>query len=302
MSAGHAARLQESGVAIFLFHGVIPEQTHPIRNYTRKHLTRARFEEVLDELCRSGTPVSMDAVLDWTRGSGALPPRAFAVTFDDGFENNYSVAAPVLECRRVPCAFYVTTGFVDAGRMSWIDRIEHAFEITTRVALDPPFGRPGAAAASPEEKCLWLDRIRSIVKSDRTTAPDEWADRICGKLGVADARPDPWLDKKLSWSQVEELAGNGLFTVGGHGHSHRILSFMNANELTDEIQTSLRLLNSRLKKPVRHYSYPEGREDCYSGDVVRALKQFGVACCPTAIDGINPPGTNPFHLKRIMVV
>ena len=53
---------------------------------------------------------------------GRLPPRALAITFDDGYADNRTVAAPLLERHGLPCTFFVATGFLDGGRM-WNDTL-----------------------------------------------------------------------------------------------------------------------------------------------------------------------------------
>ena len=40
-----------------------------------------------------------------------FPPNSFAITFDDGFENNLSVAAPLLSDLKIPLTIYITTNF-----------------------------------------------------------------------------------------------------------------------------------------------------------------------------------------------
>jgi len=68
--------LRRDEVAIFLFHGVIPEQVHRVRNYTRKHLPQADFESALAGL-REGIAVdgvfygAIEATLDREQGSNA---------------------------------------------------------------------------------------------------------------------------------------------------------------------------------------------------------------------------------------
>jgi hypothetical protein len=64
---------------------------------------------------------------------------------------------------------------------------------------------------------------------------------------------------------------------------------------------SLRLLGDALGEPVRHYSYPEGLAHCYSPAVIAALRERGVVCCPTALPGTNPVGTDLFELRRYLV-
>lgn len=292
----YPALLRPDRLMILLFHGVIPRQRHAVRNYTRKHLEAPRFTELLCSLLSAGgSPVSLD---DAIRGE-PLPQRAFAVTFDDGFENNASVAAPILRDLRVPATFYVTTGFIESNGLSWTDMLENALEAAGGVALRVP-GLEGRYDR-PAEKIALMDRIRAHVKNDSSIDPYAFAERILREMNVERVHIDPQLDQKLRWPQLTELAKDPLFTVGGHGHTHRILSFLTPTELEAEITQSVDLLRSRSGIEVRHYSYPEGLAHCYSDEVISALKRHGVRCCPTAEEGTNPPGTDPFHFKRVWV-
>src|SRR5262249_38259299 len=54
--------------------------------------------------------------------SNSLPPRAVAITFDDGYTNNLEVAAPILAARGLRATFFITTGFIEGGQM-WNDLI-----------------------------------------------------------------------------------------------------------------------------------------------------------------------------------
>ena len=49
--------------------------------------------------------------------SGKLPPRALSITFDDGYANNATVAAPILKRLGLHATFFIATGFLDGGRM-----------------------------------------------------------------------------------------------------------------------------------------------------------------------------------------
>jgi len=288
--------LAQDTFAIFLFHGVLEHPRPGIRNYTAKHLPLDRFEEVLDDLLRRGTPVTMDAVAD----GGAVPPQAFAVTFDDGFANNLTVAAPALEARGIPATFYVTTGFVDEGGASWIDQIEQALDAAPAPRLSLPFGE--RTCRDDAERIALLEEIRAYVKSGEGGDPYAFADGVCTQLGAGKLAPDPGLDVKLSWDDVAALHRSELFTVGGHGHTHRVLEHLDDAALAREVDVSLRLLSDHLGEPVNHYSYPEGLAGCYSERVINVLRTRGIVCAPTAEPGVNSPGDDAFRLKRIAVV
>ncbi len=288
-------------IAVFLFHGVIGQSRHPIRNYTRKHLPYGEFDAILRELCRRGSPVSMPELVAAHRCEVVLPAYAFAVTFDDGFENNYSLAAPLLERLGVPATFYVTTGFIESNGSSWIDMIEYAVEQVTPCELRGLGDGLDGHFETLQEKRAFLNAARHFAKSHPSIDPYEFAERIWRQLGVAGMVPDPDIDQKMSWSQLRELSRHPLFEVGGHGHTHRVLAFLDDDALEQEIGTSVALLEGHLGGPRRQYSYPEGLAHCYSNREIDSLCRHGIVCSPSAVSGTNAAGDDLFHLKRLMV-
>jgi glycosyltransferase involved in cell wall biosynthesis/peptidoglycan/xylan/chitin deacetylase (PgdA/CDA1 family) len=66
-------------------------------------------------LSRGFNAWSLSAVLQARREGRPLPPRVFVVTFDDGYENNYLNALPVLESLGVPATIYLATSFIDSS-------------------------------------------------------------------------------------------------------------------------------------------------------------------------------------------
>ena len=296
----YASLLCEDRYVIFLFHGVIPEESHVIRNYTRKHLPLDDFIVIIDSLSDRGNPVSMDDIVSATSRKASLPKRSFAITFDDGFLNNLTVAAPVLRRFNVPAMFYATTGFIESNTMSWIDEIEYDFEARGSFQIDMLNLRVQCETRS--QKIELLDHIRQTIKANRNIDPYAFAHEVRRQIGVQAITPDTYLDQKMNWEQLKELDSDPLFTIGGHSHTHRILSYLNQDELESEVATSIEKLQSHLNRTILHYSYPEGLSHCFSEDVIDRLRRHGIVCSPTAEHGTNAVGDDLFHLKRIFVV
>lgn len=295
-------RLSKETLAIFLFHGVVERDNHDVRNYNKKHIERDVFYNFLKEIKAIGTPLSIDDVVEYFTQDQELPPNAFAITFDDGFENNYSVAAPVLTDLNIPATFYLTSGFIENNTMSWIDRIEHCIENCQNISLQLPWGAEPRIAFTVKEKIRLLDEIREQVKKTSSIDVDSFVEDVfkqC-RMPLVSQSDDP-LDKKMNWRQARELSESSDFIIGGHTHTHRIMSFLSHEELDTEIETSLQLISQNTGQRPVHYSYPEGLAHCYSDIVIKELQKRGIVCCPTAIDGVNALDESLFHLKRIMV-
>lgn len=297
------SRLSDDGLIILLFHGVIERNDYEVRNYIRKHIEKNYFEDILKTLRRNGTALSMDDIVEIHESGKPYPPRAFAITFDDGFENNHSVAAPILDSLNIPAIFYITTDFVENGTMSWTDRAEYCLETENSGTLTLPWEDTPHTFQNGPDKIALMRKIRHHVFQNETFDVNTFIDWLYAQFGKqpVTGTDDP-LDKKLSWNQVRELDNHSLFTVGGHTHTHIIMSFEPADAMEREIDTSLQLLKQKAGVKTRHYAYPQGQENHYNPAVIDALKKRNIVCCPTAIDGINTRETSLFDLYRTIIV
>lgn len=75
-------------------------------------ISPARFERLLRTLKRKGyRTLLFDEVLDWLTGKQVLSSPAVVLTFDDGFENLYQEAFPLLEELEYKATVFLTTGY-----------------------------------------------------------------------------------------------------------------------------------------------------------------------------------------------
>lgn len=298
-----ASFLNASAVSVFLFHGVTTGGDYGVRNYTGKHLAQGTFVEIVRHLSASGHPASMDDLFRHVTGVEPCPPRSFVVTFDDGFWNNISVAAPILSDLGVPATFYVTTDFIDSGKMSWVDRIEAAVASTPLAEVTCPRPIEGThRVATTDERIAFMSLVRLMVKGDPGTDADQFADLLVELLlGGRVADSVEILDRKLSWSDVRQLEDDPLFTVGGHGRTHRILGYLDAVEMRSELVHCLEGLRTHGRAKAEHFSYPEGFAGSYTPELIGTLRELAVTTGVTTDPGSNNRGQDPMTLKRYFV-
>lgn len=77
-------------------------------------VSRASFAEQMRRLRRLCSPMSLGRALAGLEGA-PLPPRAVAVTFDDGYADTFESALPVLRRFGIPATVFVTTGYLDGS-------------------------------------------------------------------------------------------------------------------------------------------------------------------------------------------
>lgn len=294
--------IKNNNFVIFLFHGVIKKNLFKIRNYNKKHILQKDFFKILKILKKKGNVLSLDEIYNCIKSKTALPKNTYAITFDDGFENNYSIAAPILNDLNLPATFYFSTDFVDNNTMSWIDKLEFCLEIKKKGDVYIPWLKKKISFATDISKITLLKEIRFFVKNNLKFNIDNFVDSFFDDCKIKKISGlNTCIDKKINWKQVKSLNESSIFTVGGHSHNHLSLGSLSDAKLDFQINKSFSLFKEKLNLSIQHYSYPEGQKKDYNQKLISKLKSKGVKLSPSAIPGINHYKSDLFNLKRVQI-
>jgi peptidoglycan/xylan/chitin deacetylase (PgdA/CDA1 family) len=117
-------------VVFLCYHGVTERSQRSLTDPTGLHVNHHRFAAQLDFLARRYNFISLDDYLR-ARGAGqSLPDYSLVLTFDDGFRNFLTVAAPLLAARRIPSTVFLITGNADSGEVgetTWKPRDDSSY-------------------------------------------------------------------------------------------------------------------------------------------------------------------------------
>ena len=123
---GAYERAMRCGLTVLTYHRILPDQR--CRGYHLPSLAMplSAFREQVGYLGAHFRVVTISQgikLLTRDIGNGPL----LSLTFDDGYVDNHSIAAPILEEHGLHGTFYVTTGLVGTDRRHWFDQA--AFEL-----------------------------------------------------------------------------------------------------------------------------------------------------------------------------
>lgn len=226
---------------------------------------------------------------------GALPARAMAVTFDDGYADNHDVAAPILLRHGLPCTFFVVTGFSDGGRM-WNDTVIESVRGCPLAEMDLGglmAGLQSFALGDWPSRRLAAETIIGKVKYLPTDQRLQLVESIARFSGAV--LPN---DLMMTRAQVRSLHGQG-FQVGAHTVSHPILKGMKPPQASAEIVGSKVALEEWIDAPVTLFAYPNGKpgED-YEPATVGLVREAGFDAAVSTEWGVSSSKTDPFQLRR----
>ena len=293
--------LKDNNYLIFLFHGVIKKNDYKIRNYNKKHITKKNFLSFIKKCKKIGNPISINDLKEYKDKKKKLPKKSFIISFDDGFENNFSCAIPILKRLKIPTVFYLSTNFIENNDMSWIDKVEYCFEKYNHNLL-LPWRKKDIFLNKRSDKIKYLEEIRKIVKNDKKINVDDFCEYIFSATKIKPIKKlSTDIDKKISWSKVKTINKSNLFTIGGHSHKHISLGLLSEKKMKYQIFKSLALFRKQINLNLKHYSYPEGQKIDFNHKVIKTLKDQKILVCPTAINGTNNLSTDFFLLKRISI-
>lgn len=185
-------------------------------------------------------------------GKGTLPRRALAITFDDGYADNYDVALPILQALGLPATFFIATAYLDGGRM-FNDTVIEATRQVRGPRLDlNDLGLGDHPVNDFEQKCATISALLSQIKylapAEREAKAASIADRIGAHLPQ---------NLMMSSSQVAGLATAGMY-IGGHTARHPILAKCEPGDARREIELGRDRLQEIVGTRVATFAYPNG--------------------------------------------
>jgi len=270
-------------------------------------VTPREFEAQLRFLRSRCRVVSAREIAETVAKRRPLPPRAVAITFDDGYEDNFSVAFPLLARYGLHATFFVTAGWIGTERLLWWDKV-HEFVRQAAAAGYPPMDyeelpEPVAAALARAEvrTPAGVERLESeLVAALRSLdlppeELDDLAEQVAAALGAGEARVDG--DRAMSWDQVRRLREGGM-EIGSHTMSHPELATTPAERAYEELEQSKKTIERELGEPIELLAYPAGD---YNQDVVDLVLEAGYEAAFTTAAGPVCEGDDPFTLRRIGV-
>jgi peptidoglycan/xylan/chitin deacetylase (PgdA/CDA1 family) len=298
-------------VSILTYHRVVSEEmVRGAHIQAGMYVLAQSFASHMRYLRKRFSIVTLERLLELWRTDVIDPGTAYcAITFDDGWLDNYDYAFPLLKTHGVPATIFLATDYIGTPRWFWPDQIAfvlgQARRKTKAVDILKVVSRLISAMPQVDEsergKVQWTFQSGQSIDTDTLI---EWckglkADAVLPfveRLGQELCVDLPRKRVLLNWDEVREMARHGV-TFGSHSCSHRIMTQLSVSETRKELTGSWQAMLQQGIKPVPVFCYPNGN----ANETVKALTRdngyqaaFG---CEVGLEGKRP--NDLFALKRL---
>ncbi|HKV91086.1 MAG TPA: polysaccharide deacetylase family protein [Candidatus Angelobacter sp.] len=272
--------VRRKGALVLTFHRVLTDddlkQTASMLGMLVREKTFADFLAYAAKKCEF-MDLSRDP--DWQPGSRLK----LAVTFDDGWSDNASIAYHIARKHQAPIAIFIVTNKLGETLPFWPERAVSALN--------------GMAASSEQGKSR--SHIEETIEELKRLPASERNQRIEQMVAEhPNTQVSSAVDQTMSWEQVAQLHHGGV-TFGSHTCTHEILTTIPPAEAKEEIAASREHVKEKLSAPCRLFSYPNGD---WSECVRELVKQSGYKFAfLNQQPGIWTKSCDPYLIPRVNV-
>lgn len=286
--------LFKNQVTIVMYHGIVKS---PLMVNDWCFVYENSFRSQIEYLKKHFEIVSLAEAVYRLRNGEIKRPTA-AITFDDGYQNNYDVVFPILNREKIPATIFLITGLIDTSDTVWHCKLNLALSQTRRPHIERNGFKFNLSTLDLKAKAS-----AAIQNSLKKLPHPQLMAAIRNIILELDGDPDCSIEtgspfRMLNKDAIAEMVASELMEFGAHTDRHAVLSQLSDRERYNEIRESIKAVYELTGRPCRFFAYPNGQAEDYNNGTIRDLETCGIQMAVTTISGPNDMMTPAMELRR----
>jgi peptidoglycan/xylan/chitin deacetylase (PgdA/CDA1 family) len=252
------------------------------------------FDMQLKYLKKHFNVVAGEELEDLVSGRTALKRTHIAITFDDGYRNDYCVSFPILKANDCRAAFFLVPEYVGTSTIPWWDEIAYLVRNSQKSSITLSVPTPLTVTLAPDRE----QAIRMVLRHYKREDNHHPEDLLAEIREQAGCELPPVGRRFIDWEEAREMKAAGM-VIGSHTQTHRILGQMPPEEQQWELTESRKNIEANLGAEIRSLAYPVGIHGAFNQTTETIAQSTGYRMCFSFYGGINTPGhIQPMNLLR----
>jgi peptidoglycan/xylan/chitin deacetylase (PgdA/CDA1 family) len=289
------SRWRTRRLLILCYHGISLEDEHEWDShlYMHRDLFRHRMQRLAELRCNV---LPLGEALSRVQ-EGTLPPRAVAITFDDGSYDFYRVSWPILREFAYPVTLYFTTYYSDFNRPVFDVMCSYLLWKGRGQRLDWPevLTAPEHLDDSGRDRALRRIKTHAVEQGLSGRQKDELLGALADRLHIDyEALCRKRLLHLITREEARQLAREGV-DIQLHTHRHR--ESRNRERMFRELDDNkARIMDATGIEPL-HFCYTGG---LHLPEFPGWLREYGLRSATTCEAGLAGADTDPMLLPRLV--
>lgn len=304
-------------VFIFLYHRIFEAEIDPFLLC----VSPAHFSEHLEILKKNYQVLSLFQLVQYLQEEKFPQKDAVVLTFDDGYQDNFVYAKPILEKYEIPATIFITAGYIGLQKELWWNELERLIllsNLPTQITLTIK----GKEYSWTFEKDINVPT--KIIKNWHLEIKNDCSGRykffrtVYNLLKIVDPierdnvmfqlkenvhnypfeRPDYFV---LTKDEINKLSTHKLIEIGSHTLTHPVLSSLSYDAQKQELLKSKQILEEITNKQIKYFAYPYGGNSDINNISIQLVKECGYLCACANVPGFIRKDSNIFSLPRFLV-
>ena len=279
------------GAMILMYHSVAAAEDAQWID-PQNHMPPEVFERHMRLLAERRRVIALDELVDCVARGQTPPAGTVVITFDDGYRDNLTVAAPILARYGLPATLFLATGYVSRGQSQWIDELYGVFRTRTR----PSLTLGGRAWRLDSGTAAWdaYQAVAGELLIADYAARQALLEAVAGQLEPVGRPPRLTMD----WDDVRAwMAASPGLSVGLHTRDHVDLTARGEDDARAELAACMADTDRELGSRGWHFSFPYSRATPALQGLARAAGMWSAAAAERA--ELVGAGSDAFALPRV---
>lgn len=279
-----------------MYHRILPSDiASELNEEAGMYVTPETFSDHLEWLNEIMTAVKLSEWVSEDNPSSNKPGNYFAITFDDGWQDNYQYALPILKKHNISATVFLVSNLMGTSKLFWPNRLAQITELLADFKNQTP-----ALVTLRDKLNIKADTDYSNVSEIIAQAKEHsdadlnlWLDEVEQQLSLTNGTR-----QLLNWEEIQEMLDSDLIEFGAHTKHHtRLLDTVSNSIIDDEVVGCKEIIEKQLNNKIELFCYPNGDYSDYSAKQVSAYYKAAV----TTQKGINQLDQDLHKLMRVGV-
>lgn len=270
--------------------------------------TPEQFDQQLYFIKNNYNVIGFDKLINCIENNEKLDKGSIVITFDDGFEDNYYNAYPILKKYTLPATIFLSVDYIAKKKHFWFDEVvcilkklsaESISQLNSEIGIVNKINTKNRTTIIGSV----MHNLKRVDNSTRLEILNKLKVKYKHEIFQSDDKADDnqYLNNPMTWEHIHEMSKNNI-EFGSHTMTHPILSSLNEEELYFELNESHNILNKKNINYVPVLAYPVGGNYAFNEKVKVCARNVGYKLACSYMPGRNMiTNCDKYAIKRLPI-